>query len=66
MTRLFGGFSSKFYESYASNSPMDAHWQERAALYNLYHLLNHLLFGGAYLPQIREITRRYAGKPGRR
>lgn len=67
MTRLFGSFSSKFYESYASNSPMDAHWQERAALYNLYHLLNHLLlFGGAYLPQIREITRRYAGKPGRR
>jgi len=60
MTTLFGGFSPAFYASYEGNSEMAADWQERAPLYNLYHLLNHLLlFGSAYLAQIRSITQRF-------
>jgi len=60
MTTLFGGFSPAFYASYEENSEMAADWQERAPLYNLYHLLNHLLlFGSAYLAQIRSITQRF-------
>ncbi len=61
MTQLFGGFSPGFYASYAENSDMAADWQERTPLYNLYHLLNHLLlFGSNYLSQIRSITHRFA------
>ena len=60
MTKLFGAFSPDFYASYAENSEMAADWSERAPLYNLYHLLNHLLlFGSNYLSQIRSITHRF-------
>lgn len=63
MTLLFGGFSEGFYESYMANSDFDAGWKERADLYNLYHLLNHLLlFGESYLSRIRDITCRYSSK----
>jgi fructosamine-3-kinase len=61
MTSLFGGFEPDFYTSYAECSGMDSDWPERAPLYNLYHLLNHLLlFGGSYLGSIRQICRRFA------
>ena len=61
MTSLFGGFEPDFYASYAECSGMDSDWPERAPLYNLYHLLNHLLlFGGSYLGSIRQICRRFA------
>jgi len=61
MTELFGGFSSLFYESYESNSTVEKDWRERAPLYNLYHLLNHLvLFGQSYLGSIRSVTNRFA------
>ena len=61
MTVLFGGFDSTFYASYQQHSAIGSHWRERAPLYNLYHLLNHLLlFGGSYSAQVRAITRRYA------
>lgn len=60
MTDLFGGFSNQFYESYESNSNIAKDWRERIPLYNLYHLLNHLLlFGASYLTPIRNITRKY-------
>ncbi len=60
MTCLFGGFAPAFYDAYAASSQMDDNWQERASLYNLYHLLNHLLlFGGSYLQSIRSILNRY-------
>ena len=65
MTTLFGGFSSVFYDSYGENSEMAADWLERAPLYNLYHLLNHLLlFGSSYLAQIRSISQRFAKGSG--
>jgi fructosamine-3-kinase len=40
---------------------MASNWQERVPLYNLYHLLNHLLlFGSSYAGQIEATCRRYA------
>lgn len=60
MTRLFGGFSRRFYDSYAEHADLAADWQERVPLYNLYHLLNHLLlFGNSYAGQISDIIRRF-------
>ncbi|MEQ8955207.1 MAG: fructosamine kinase family protein, partial [Gammaproteobacteria bacterium] len=50
MTTLFGGFHRHFYDSYQEAAGINSEWQERAPLYNLYHLLNHLLlFGSSYL-----------------
>ena len=49
MTRLFGGFGTRFYDAYAAEWPLDAGAATRVDLYNLYHALNHLiLFGGGY------------------
>ncbi len=49
MTELFGGFSSQFYRAYQVAYPLDAGYQQRKTLYNLYHILNHFnLFGGGY------------------
>lgn len=53
MTRLFGGFSSAFYDAYITEWPLRAGWEVRVDLYNLYHLLNHFnLFGEGYLAQV--------------
>ena len=52
LTLLFGGFGNDFYLTYQSVYPLPPGHQQRADLYNLYHLLNHLnLFGGSYLDQ---------------
>lgn len=52
MTGLFGGFGPRFYAAYAEAWPLEPGYGERRALYNLYHVLNHLnLFGGGYLGQ---------------
>jgi fructosamine-3-kinase len=52
MTRLFGGFSTSFYDGYQQEWPLDANYQDRIDVYNLYHLLNHAnLFGGSYEKQ---------------
>lgn len=54
MTRLFGGFSSAFYDAYAQEWPLAPGWERRSELYNLYHLLNHFnLFGAGYLDSVR-------------
>lgn len=61
MTMLFGRFDPAFYQVYESESGVASDWRDRAPLYNLYHLLNHLLlFGTAYYPQVSTIIRRYA------
>jgi len=50
MTRLFGGFSEEFYAAYDDSWPLHDGYEHRIALYQLYHVLNHLnLFGGGYL-----------------
>lgn len=61
MTQLFGGFSAEFYEAYQSINPLDADYPQRADIYNLYHLLNHLnLFGNSYLPAVQNTLQRYS------
>jgi len=52
MTELFGGFGADFYAAYNEVYALDAGFNVRKTLYNLYHVLNHLnLFGGGYLGQ---------------
>ena len=50
MTFVFGGFDQSFYDAYNKTYPLASGWRQRMAVYELYHLLNHLnLFGGSYL-----------------
>ncbi|WP_066384563.1 fructosamine kinase family protein [Anabaena sp. CA = ATCC 33047] len=52
MTELFGGFPAAFYQGYNEVFPLDAGYETRKTLYNLYHILNHFnLFGGGYASQ---------------
>ncbi len=52
MTRLFGGFGRRFYEAYEAAWPLPPGHEQRNALYQLYHVINHVnLFGGGYLGQ---------------
>jgi len=49
MTELFGGFEPAFYASYHAAYPLDAGYNKRKTLYNLYHILNHCnLVGSSY------------------
>lgn len=49
MSRLFGGFAPAFYDAYEEAWPLPPGAEERQAIHQLYHLLNHLnLFGGGY------------------
>jgi protein-ribulosamine 3-kinase len=62
MTRLFGGFGSGFYRAYEDEWPLARGHEKRVALYQLYHVLNHLnMFGTSYqsraLSLIRELQR---------
>jgi fructosamine-3-kinase len=59
MTELFGGFGADFYAAYREAWPLDAGYATRRALYNLYHVLNHLnLFGGGYVAQAESMIGR--------
>ena len=58
MTKLFGGFSDRFYDSYNDSYPLAYEWQDRLDLCNLYPLLVHAnLFGGSYYNRVKEIVR---------
>lgn len=58
MTRLFGGFSEEFYDSYQANFPLQPGWKKREKLYRLYHVLNHLnLYGSGYLSEAESLIR---------
>lgn len=60
MLTLFGTPPDAFWSAYAEVSRPAGDWRERAPLYNLYHLLNHLnLFGGSYLAGVREVLARF-------
>ena len=59
MTELFGGFGSGFYDAYNNAWQLDAGYEVRKTLYNLYHIINHFnLFGGGYLGQAESMTSR--------
>lgn len=61
MTELFGRFDASFYEGYRAAWPLETGYEERRAIYNLYHLVNHLnLFGAGYAPQVERTLRHYA------
>jgi fructosamine-3-kinase len=61
-TELFGGFSQAFYRAYNERFPIDAFYEERKPLYQLYYLLVHLnIFGEAYGSQVDAVLRRYVG-----
>jgi protein-ribulosamine 3-kinase len=59
MTELFGGYSGDFYTAYRAAYPLDAGYDTRKELYNLYHILNHAnLFGGGYARQAEQMIKR--------
>lgn len=62
MTLLFGGFDHQFYHHYNEIFPLQAGWQQRIDICQLYPLLVHLiLFGGHYYYRVMEIFKKYAG-----
>ena len=64
MTRLFGGFAPEFYAAYEEEWPLPPGSGDRLAIYELYHLLNHLnLFGRSYRGRCVAILERLVG-PG--
>lgn len=55
---LYGRFPDSFYQSYQQHYPLADGYNERKALYNLYHVLNHAhLFRGHYLIQAQELIK---------
>ncbi|ELR69028.1 Ribulosamine/erythrulosamine 3-kinase [Fulvivirga imtechensis AK7] len=59
-TQLFGGFDNSFYEAYQEIFPMEAGYQERFDIYNIYPLLVHVnLFGGGYYHQVMHLLKRF-------
>lgn len=62
MTALFGGFPRGFYKAYNRAYPLDAGYQKREPLYQLYYLLVHLVhFGESYGPRVDSILQHYVG-----
>ena len=60
MMKMFGGYSSRIFEMYDENYPLESQWPSRIKLYQLYYLLVHLnLFGSAYLSSVENIIRQY-------
>jgi len=58
MTALFGGFSGRFYDSYAESLPLSPGHEARRRVYQLYYLLVHVnLFGASYLRRTSETLR---------
>ena len=50
MTKLFGGFTERFYTAYQEVYPLQPGWEQRIDLWSLYPLLVHFnLFGESYL-----------------
>ncbi len=61
MTSLFGGFEQAFYRAYNEEWPLEAGYEGRRDLYNLYHMLNHLnLFGASYFSSVKAIMNAYS------
>lgn len=62
MTKLFGEFSSEFYNAYNESYPLPAGYNFREGIYKLYHVLNHLnLFGKGYYSQAVSLIQKYTG-----
>ncbi|MBT8283140.1 MAG: fructosamine kinase family protein [Muriicola sp.] len=60
MSKLFGGFSTSFYEGYQEACKDAIPSPEEIELYQLYYLLVHLnIFGSSYAASVRSIVKRY-------
>jgi len=60
MTKLFGGFTKEFYDSYNEFFPLSDGYEYRESIYKLYHVLNHLnLFGSGYYQQALSLIKFY-------
>lgn len=60
MMTLFSGFPGRVFDAYDEALPLEPGWRDRQALYQLYHLLNHLnLFGMGYRGQVMDVVRRF-------
>lgn len=61
MTDLFGGFGNAFMDAYRTAWSVSSEYEQRASIYNLYHLINHLNhFGGTYAQQVQHTLNRVA------
>jgi fructosamine-3-kinase len=61
MTELFGGFRKSFYEAYRAAWSLEPGYEDRRAVYNLYHLINHLNhFGRSYAGRVERTLQRFA------
>ena len=56
-TELFGGFDAAFYDGYRAAWPLDPGYAERRAVYNLFHLINHLTHGPGYTASVDRVLR---------
>ncbi|WP_370478262.1 fructosamine kinase family protein [Tamlana flava] len=60
MSKLFGGFGNRFYETYQDYFQPDENTSARIEIYQLYYLLVHLnLFGRSYHGSVVNIFRKY-------
>lgn len=60
MSRLFGGFSTQFYESYNNAYPLEKNWEKRLPYTQLYPLLFHAYaFGGHYIESVKIILKKF-------
>ena len=58
MMRLFGGFPEECFEAYARNQVDRDNIEDRLAVYQLYHVLNHVnMFGRGYVGKAMSIVR---------
>lgn len=61
MSKLFGGFDPRFYDSYDNIYPLEKKWLQRLPITQLYPLLVHaVLFGGHYVNTAREIIKKFS------
>lgn len=59
MTQLFGSLPSTFYRQYRELRPQPEDYDDRSAIYNLYHALNHVaMFGRGYLGLVDSLLSR--------
>jgi protein-ribulosamine 3-kinase len=59
MMTLFGGFEAAVFDAYFAAVPREAGYEDRQAVYQLYHVVNHLNhFGEGYAGQVNRMLRR--------
>lgn len=60
MSKLFGGFSPLFYESYNEVFPLENGWKARLPYTQLYPLMFHAYeFGGFYIDEVKNILKNF-------